>query len=193
MRWGKRHAANIITGSRLMFLPLFILAAALNQSTLFVGLFILHSLVDILDGIVARQLHIQSDFGRQLDTIVDALVWIPGVLLFLWFLRDDLDTVFSAYPHLFIIPILTSLLMNLTAYAYLRRFAAIHLYTAKLTAALIFVLLMVMLLDKFYPLLGYVTAITGVLYHLEAMSIYFLRKAKTDENVTSLWEVVRQR
>lgn len=192
MLWDKRHLANIITGFRVVFLPLFMAAAALDRPELFAGLFALHSAVDAVDGLVARGLHIQSDFGRRLDTVIDALVWIPGIAIFLWFIRHDLDTIFSAYLHLFIVPVITAILMNLTAYHYLGSFAAIHLYTAKLTAGMILVLIPVILLDRFNPLLAYLTAIISVIYHLEAITIYALMKDRTDENVTSLWQVIQQ-
>jgi hypothetical protein len=70
--------------------------------------------------------------------------------------------------------------------------AAIHLYSAKLTSALVLILMVTLLLDRFYPWLGYLTACAAVLYHLEAMLIYFLKKDQTDENVTSIWQVLRQ-
>lgn len=190
MPFDRRHWANIITGFRLVFLPLFIIAAILDQPALFAGLFVLHSAVDMLDGQVARRLHIQSDFGRRLDTFVDVVVWIPGMVIFLYLIRHDLDRIFSDYPHVLIVPVITAALMNLTAYHYLGSFAAIHLYTAKLTAGLIVVLMLVTLVDGFKPLLGYLTAIIGVIYHLEAMTIYLLKKDQTDENVTSLWQVI---
>ncbi|MBZ0318991.1 MAG: CDP-alcohol phosphatidyltransferase family protein [Anaerolineae bacterium] len=190
MPFEKHHWANIITGLRLVFLPLFVIAAIFDQPGLFAALFVLHSGVDILDGQVARRLHIQSDFGRRLDTFVDIVVWIPGMVIFLYLIRHDLDTIFSDYPYLLIVPVITAALMNLTAYHYLGSFAAIHLYTAKLTAGLIIVLMLVTLVDGFKPLLGYLTAIIGVIYHLEAMTIYLLKKDQTDENVTSLWQVI---
>ncbi|GIK66923.1 MAG: hypothetical protein BroJett018_47170 [Chloroflexota bacterium] len=190
MPFEKRHWANIITGFRLVFLPLFVVAAILDQPALFAGLFVLHSGVDILDGQVARRLHIQSDFGRRLDTFVDIVVWIPGMGIFLYLIRHDLDTILSDYLHVLIVPVITAALMNLTAYHYLGSFAAIHLYTAKLTAGLIVVLMLVTLVDGFKPLLGYLTAIIGIIYHLEATTIYLLKKDQTDENVTSLWQVI---
>lgn len=188
----KGNWANIITSSRLLFLPLFIISAIADQPRVLAGLFVFHSAVDVLDGLVARWLHTQSDFGRRLDTLVDMLVWIPGVLIFLWFVRDELSAAFSAYPHLFIVPVITSILMNLIAYHYLGSFAAMHLYTAKLTAGMVFILLLIMLIEGFSPLLGYLTAIIGIIYHLEASAIYLLKKGQTDENVTSLWQVIGQ-
>lgn len=191
MRLPRRHWANAITVSRLVFLPLFLMTAIRDQPELFAGLFVLHSAVDVLDGLVARGFHIQSDFGRRLDTLVDMVMWLPGMVIFLYLIRHDLDRILSDYPHLLIVPVVTSALMNLMAYHYLGSFAAIHLYTAKLTAGLLMVLMLVTLLDGFKPLLGYGVAGVAVIYHLEAMMIYQLNKRQTDENVTSLWQALR--
>ena len=118
-------------------------------------------------------------------------LWLPSMALFVWLVWDKLAQIFPQYPHLFIIPVITAVLMYVTACRYLHTVAAIHLYSGKLTAALILLLMVTLLLDKFYPCLGYLTACTGVVYHLEAITIYAIKQDQTDENVTSLWQVLR--
>lgn len=188
----RQHIANIISLSRLAFLPLIVLAGLLRQPEVVVGLFVVQSLLDAVDGYVARRLHIESDLGRRLDTVIDLAIWLPTLALFVWLVWDELAQVFPAYPHLFIVPTVTAILMYFTAYYYLRSAAAIHLYSGKLTAALVLLLMVTLLLDHFYPVLGYLTAGAGVLYHLEAITIYAWKKDQTDENATSLWQVLRR-
>jgi len=187
----RQHLANIITLSRLGFLPLIVLAGLLRQPEAFVGLFAVQAFLDGVDGYVARRLHIESDLGRRLDTVIDLAIWLPSMALFIWLVWDEFSRVFPAYPHVFIIPTVTSILMYVTAYRYLHTVAAIHLYSAKLTSALVLLLMLTMLLDRFYPLLGYVTACSGIAYHLEAMVIYVVKKDQTDENVTSVFQAFR--
>jgi phosphatidylglycerophosphate synthase len=188
----REQRANLITLSRLGFLPFMVLAGLLKQPGAVVALFAAQLFMDAIDGLVARRLHIESDLGRRLDTVIDLAIWLPTLVLFVGLAWDDWTRVFSSYPHLFIVPILTSILMYATAYYYLHAVAAIHLYSAKLTSALVLILMVTLLLDRFYPWLGYLTACAAVLYHLEAMLIYFLKKDQTDENVTSIWQVLRQ-
>ena len=188
----REHRANILSLSRLGFLPLILLAGLLRQPEIMVGLFAVQLALDAVDGLVARHLHIESDLGRRLDTIIDLAIWLPSMALFIWLIWDEFARIFPDYPHLFIIPTVTSILMYLTAYRYLHAVAAIHLYSAKLTSALVLLLMVTMLLDRFYPLLGYLTAGAAVVYHLEATAIYVLRKDRTDENVTSLLQVLRR-
>ncbi|MBN1681102.1 MAG: CDP-alcohol phosphatidyltransferase family protein [Anaerolineae bacterium] len=187
----RQQLANMISLSRLGFLPFIVLAGLQKQPEACVGLFAAQLFLDAVDGFVARRLHIESDLGRRLDTVIDLAIWLPSMALFVWLVWDEFARVFPVYPHLFIIPTITSALMYITAYHYLHTVAAIHLYSGKLASALVLLLMVTMLLDRFHPLLGYLTACTAVVYHLEAMTIYFLKKDRTDENVTSLLQVFR--
>lgn len=185
----RQQLANIISISRLGFLPFIILAGFLEQPEIFVGLFATQLFLDAVDGFVARRLHIESDLGRRLDTVIDLAIWLPSIAIFVWLVWDEFTRIFPDYPHLFIIPTVTSILMYVTAYHYLHTFAAIHLYSGKLASTFVLLLMVTMLLDRFYPLLGYLTACAGVVYHLEAIAIYILKKDQTDENVTSILQV----
>jgi phosphatidylglycerophosphate synthase len=187
----RQQLANIISLSRLGFIPFLVLAGLLKQPEVFVGLFAAQLFLDAVDGQVARRLHIESDLGRQLDTVIDLAIWLPSLALFVWLVWDEFARAFQGYPHVFIVPTITSALMYAVAYRYLHAVAAIHLYTGKLTSGLVLLLMVTMLLDRFYPLIGYLTASVAVIYHLEAMVIYRLKKDQTDENVTSLLQVIR--
>lgn len=189
----RQQLANIISISRLGFLPFIVLAGILQQPAAFVGLFGAQLFLDAIDGFVARRLHIESDLGRRLDTVIDLAVWLPSMAIFVWLVWDEFARVFPDYPHVFIVPTVTSILMYATAYRYLHSLAAIHLYSGKLASALVLLLMLTMLLDRFYPLLGYLTAGVAVVYHLEAIAIYRLQRDRTDENVTSLVQAVRRR
>jgi CDP-diacylglycerol--glycerol-3-phosphate 3-phosphatidyltransferase len=186
----RQQWANLLSLSRLGFLPFIVLAGLLRESVAFVGLFAVQLFLDAIDGLIARRMHIESDLGRRLDTVIDLAIWLPSIALFIWLAWDEFTRIFSEYPHLFIIPTITSILMYVTAYHYLRALAAIHLYSGKLTSALVLVLVITMLLDRFYPLLGYLAASAGVVYHLEAITIYILKKDQTDENVISVIQVI---
>ncbi len=186
----RQHLANIISISRLGFLPFIVLAGFLKQPEIFVGLFAIQLFLDAVDGFVARRLHIESDFGRRLDTVIDLAIWLPSMVLFVWLVWDELSKAFPVYPHLFVIPTITSVLMYVTAYHYLHAIAAIHLYSGKLASAFVLLLMITMLLDRFHPLIGYLAACAGVIFHLEAITIYILKKDQTDENVTSVWQVL---
>ena len=65
----KKHIANIITGSRIVFsLPLLFLPLS---SAWFYVLYLLCGFTDMVDGTVARKTGAVSEFGARLDTVSD--------------------------------------------------------------------------------------------------------------------------
>ena len=79
---GRRHKQipNIITLTRLVAAPFFIIPAALfGNIPLIITLTILFSLTDFVDGFIARHYHLTSDLGKDLDAACDKL--FAGTLL----------------------------------------------------------------------------------------------------------------
>ena len=74
----KKHIANIITGSRIVFsLPLIFLPLS---SAWFYVFYLLCGLSDMVDGTVARRTNSASEFGARLDTVSD-FVFITVALI----------------------------------------------------------------------------------------------------------------
>ena len=71
---GRRHKQipNILTASRLIAAPAFIIPAALHKSLLWIVIFVtIFSLTDAFDGFIARKYGLVSQLGRDLDAICD--------------------------------------------------------------------------------------------------------------------------
>lgn len=67
----KKHIANIITGSRIIFsLPLLFIPLS---SVWFYVLYLFCGLTDMIDGAIARKTNAVSSFGSKLDTVADAV------------------------------------------------------------------------------------------------------------------------
>ena len=75
---GRCTVANFITGSRILFSVILLFTNAFSPT--FYALYILAGISDVLDGIVARKLNIESRFGEKLDTIAD--ICFVGVTLY---------------------------------------------------------------------------------------------------------------
>ncbi len=65
----KRNLANIITVTRII--GTFIMIFTDTLSTAFFVTFIYSGVSDVLDGLIARKLNIQSTLGRKLDSFSD--------------------------------------------------------------------------------------------------------------------------
>lgn len=61
--------ANIITGIRVLFSLILLFTKAFSPT--FYALYIIAGMSDVLDGIVARKLNLESKFGEKLDTAAD--------------------------------------------------------------------------------------------------------------------------
>ena len=76
----KKHIANIITGSRIVFsLPLLFIPLS---SAGFYALYLLCGLSDIIDGTVARRTNSASEFGARLDTLSDFVFMSVALIKF---------------------------------------------------------------------------------------------------------------
>ena len=89
----KKHIANIITGSRIIF-SLSLLVIPLSSAWFYV-LYLFCGLTDMIDGAIARKTNAFSSFGSKLDTAADfifmavcavkvlPIIYLP-VLLWIW-------------------------------------------------------------------------------------------------------------
>ena len=77
----KRHAANFITASRILFAFLLLFFSA--SSPWFLALYLLCGLTDMMDGAVARRTNSVSAFGAGLDTVADFIFLLPAFIKFL--------------------------------------------------------------------------------------------------------------
>ena len=81
----KKHIANIITGSRIVFsLPLLFIPLA---SAWFYALYLLCGFTDMVDGTVARRMGSASEFGARLDTVSDFVFMIVALIKFVPYLN----------------------------------------------------------------------------------------------------------
>ena len=81
----KKHIANIITGSRIVFgLPLLFLPLS---SAWFYALYLLCGLSDMIDGTVARKMGSASEFGARLDTVSDFVFMVVVFIRFVPYLN----------------------------------------------------------------------------------------------------------
>lgn len=78
------NAANIVTCSRVLMIPIVIIlhySSLPYHNLLAAGLFAIASLTDWLDGYLARKLNQTSDFGAFLDPVADKLLVVMAMVL----------------------------------------------------------------------------------------------------------------
>ena len=75
--------ASKITLVRVVLIPVFMLLLLLGHNLIALGVFIVASCTDFVDGYVARHYHQVSNFGKFLDPLADKLLVIACMLIFL--------------------------------------------------------------------------------------------------------------
>ena len=81
----KKHIANIITGSRIVFsLPILFLPLS---SAWFYAFYLLCGFTDMMDGTVARKTKSASEFGARLDTVSDFVFMVVVLIRFVPYLH----------------------------------------------------------------------------------------------------------
>ncbi len=128
----KRHAANIIT---LFRIPLSLCLLLPMNIGPFLGLYFLCGFTDLLDGIVARKLKLQSTLGARLDSAADLLM--VGVIVFKLFEKGMIS---YFLPWLIAITAMRILSM-LVVFLKHKIFGVLHTWANKATGLLLFFVL----------------------------------------------------
>ncbi|MBM9499167.1 CDP-alcohol phosphatidyltransferase family protein [Leptospira sp. 201903071] len=74
-----KNIPNSITFCRVLLFPVLIYFVFREERILFSWIFFFALLSDILDGLLARVLKVQSAFGARLDSIADLLTFVSGI------------------------------------------------------------------------------------------------------------------
>jgi len=173
---------NQITAIRLVLIPILWVCAFLGLAEwVGIGLAVAY-LTDILDGLVARKMHISSAFGAKLDSLADNLLQ-PCVLIWLWMLRP---AVFQDYPGLWAVAILiyfSSLAVGLIKF---RRFGNLHLASSRYGSIILFVFAIYTFLSSQYSAALLILALASSIISSSETLILQLILKKVNEHLGSL-------
>lgn len=126
---------NMITGLRIIGSVAFLFLRPLSLEFYIVYGFC--GLTDILDGFIARRLHIQSELGSMLDSFADIIFYIAMAIKIV-----PIALQYYTYVHW----ILVAVVISIHGAAYVicalkfKRFSAVHTYANKAMSALIFLI-----------------------------------------------------
>ncbi len=129
----KKHIANILTGSRilfsivLLFLPVF--------SFWFYAVYLVCGLTDMADGTVARKLDAESEFGSRLDTVADFIFAVSA------FVKIVPETEVPKWMIIWVCLIAVIKAINIiSGFVCRKKFVSEHTIMNKITGLLLFLL-----------------------------------------------------
>jgi len=173
---------DFITLSRLVLTPVLWVLALVGERQLLGILVAVAGFTDVLDGFLARRLGRTSRWGSQLDSVAD-MVLVASITIWLVMLRPDFyrdhGTVLLAWVAL-------ALFTLLVGWIRFRRFADLHLYSAKAAGFVGYLFVIYLLMFDgpaapfFYVAIGAAFAGTG-----ETLLV-MLTRSNVDERVGSI-------
>ncbi len=161
---------NALSFYRLLAFPIILYLALAGYEQAFAVLIVINLVTDVLDGMLARLLKQQTEFGAKIDSIADMgtyfLVFL-GVGLFKW--ADFAPHILSFGT--FIGLLILSLSLSVIKFG---RFPSLHLYSWKIGGYIQGIFFVVLFTFGFYTPFYYIMIIWGILAFLEHIIIQLI-------------------
>ncbi len=179
---------NALSFYRLLAFPVILYLAIAGYEQAFAVLIVINLLSDVLDGLLARLLNQQTEFGAKIDSIADMgtyfLVFL-GIGLFKW---DDFA------PHIlsfgtFIALLILALLLSVIKFG---RFPSLHLYSWKIGGYIQGTFFVILFVFGFFTPFYYIMIVWGILAFLEHIVIQLIIP-EMRTNARGLYWVLKER
>lgn len=142
------NVPNLLSGFRIVCVPILLALAWQGASGLFLALFGLGLVSDVLDGALARRLGQESEFGARLDQWGDFALWM-SFPLGAWWLWPDIVRREGTYVLVALACMLTP---TAIAYAKYRAVPGYHTWSVKIGAILMgFAVPLLLIFDVAWP------------------------------------------
>lgn len=183
-----RYLPNLLSGLRLLAVPVLAALAASRMETAFTWLLIAALLSDVADGWIARAWSLESQVGALLDSIADSALMFVAVYG-IWVFHRDVMTDNAIACSL---AVGLWALENLLALARYGRLSSFHTYLSKVAANALGFFVGVLFVFGFEPWLFFVAIGATILASVEELALLaVLGDWRAD--VRGLWWVLRER
>jgi cardiolipin synthase len=186
MGFFKKHTANLITATRIIFLPLLYYFVYYDMRGAFLITFILIGSTDFFDGLVARKFNMVSKLGKFLDTVADILFYFSTAYFFYEFFPEYLIPNFPLF-YIFLVFYLGSFTVS-TIIA--KRPIMLHTSLLRLNAVFVFSLVIL----SFLMPTTYVLSVILILFMIgltESMLI-FIFFGPADQDTKSFISLIKK-
>jgi len=187
MTLNKLNIPNMLSLSRIIFIPLLFWLLYAGQSYPFLIAYILVGSTDFWDGIIARKLNMVTDLGKTLDSVADLFFYISSAY-FLYFLFPDFILPNMSYLIAFFILLGFSFLIS--AYLF-RKPVMMHTSLLRLNGVLVYLVVIAsFFFDTTY--LVFAVLISYILGFTEEILI-FLFFGNVDRDTKSIFHLLKEK
>ncbi len=183
------NAANILSASRFILLPVPIIFVLLDMRLAFLIAYIILGSTDYFDGVVARRFRMVSELGKKLDSFSDLFFYLASA----WFLYALHPEVITSMPNLVLIIIFLSMLVISFVISGIicKKPVLMHTFILKLNAVILyFAVIFAEFFDVTYIITG--LAILYLIGMTEEM-IIFIKYGDVDPDSKSIFHIMRDR
>lgn len=128
-----KYIANIISLSRIILL--LALFFTFHHPLLFLVLYFICGLSDVLDGYIARKTNTQSELGARLDSVADLFLFVVITVFIIQWMGND---ILLYLPWIVLTALIRCASMVIAAYKY-HSFAMLHTWGNKITGLFLFI------------------------------------------------------
>lgn len=179
---------NLITSYRLLAVPLILYFIFTGNEKMFAIFLIISLLTDILDGVIARLFHMETEIGAKLDSFADNFNYLLAFTGMIVFKMDDLRPHLPSF-YLFIGMMVLTVIVSLIKF---RKFPSFHLYITKIGGYIQGAFIIVLFTLGFYAPFYYFVIIWAIIGAIEHIVIQMVIP-EMRSNVKGLYWVLRER
>ncbi|HEX9207019.1 MAG TPA: CDP-alcohol phosphatidyltransferase family protein [Steroidobacteraceae bacterium] len=165
LRGWVRHLPNIVSAARIAATPALVYCAVRGNEAAFTWILVPALLSDIVDGLLARALQLQSKLGALLDSIGDVLLLFTSIFG-IWTFEREVILDHQPWCVALVAAWLVEILAALLRYG---RLSSFHTYVSKVAGYLLGIFVGVLFVFGFQPWLMYAAVATSVLGNLEEL------------------------
>ncbi len=180
-------AANALSLSRLIFLPLLFLALYSEQRWIFFSLFLILGSTDYFDGLVATRLNQRTELGKTLDSLADLFFYLASAY-FLYYLFPDVVHFNMNFLWIIIGLLLLSFIVSAVKFG---KPIMMHTALLRLCAVLVFFLILLSFFFDTRYLMAFVLTVYFVGF-LEVIAIFIIF-GNVDRDTVSILHLYRQK
>lgn len=178
--------ANLLSLSRIVFLPVLFLLIWLRMPLLFTVVYAVIGSTDLWDGVFARRFNQKTDLGKSLDSVADLFFYLSTVYF--------LYALYAQYllPNLVLLYVFLALLVLSFVVSAIRckKPILMHTFLLKLCAVLVYAL---MIFSYFFDTTIFVTVILSI--YLVAFTeeiVIFIKYGKVDPDTPTLFSLQKR-
>ncbi len=183
---------NLLSASRIFFLPILFILTFLRYDFSFLALYIVVGSTDYFDGMVARKLDQTSGFGKTIDSVADLFFYL-GTLAFIYLWFPDIVEALASMLVVFFVFFFSSFVVS---WIKIGKPILMHTSLLRLNAVLVYFLVILSFLvyglglgEKAYPVyFGTVILAIYILAFSEEILI-FLFYGDVDRDTRFIWEL----